>query len=303
MWNILHRFLDYLKAERLYSNHTIEAYRSDIGQFFIFLENECPAHQVELEKVDSDLIKGFVEKLFILGLNKRSIARKISAIKSFFKYLKRMQIIDSNPAVSLISPKLDKPLPGVLDEAQARKLMELPPGNTFTGLRDRAILELLYGCGLRLGEIISLNMKQIDDNFNYIIIEGKGKKERLVPVGKFAQTAMNKYLYARNKNVEHLKDANTFFVTQKGNPMYPLAVQKMVKKYLLMVSEQEHLSPHTLRHTFATHLLDRGADLMTVKELLGHSSLSTTQIYTHVSMERLKQVYKISHPRSGRNKS
>jgi len=200
----------------------------------------------------------------------------------------------------VIAPKLDKNLPHVLNENQVRKLMELPPEDTFEGIRDRAILELFYGCGIRLGELISLKMKQIRSSGDFIIIKGKGNKERVVPLGSFARDALNKYLKIRQKSIKIFEDDQIIFVNKKGRPLYPLAVQKMVKKYLSKITEQEHLSPHMLRHTFATHLLDRGADLMAVKELLGHASLSTTQIYTHVSMERLKQVYQQSHPRSRR---
>jgi tyrosine recombinase XerC len=303
MWLHINNFLSYLQAERLYSNLTVEAYRTDIEQFMHFVEGEAGINQVVADKVDTTIIKNFIETLFIQGLSKKSIARKISAIKSFFKYLKRMQIINLNPSLSLVTPKLEKVLPNVLDESQARQLMTLPPNNSFDGLRDRAILELLYGSGMRLGELISLKLKQISDKNKYIIIEGKGKKERLVPLGELAQIALEKYLDVRKKQIRHLKDPQIIFVTKKGNPIYPLAIQKMVKKYLQKISEQEQLSPHILRHTFATHLLDRGADLVTVKELLGHESLSTTQLYTHVSMDRLKRVYQKAHPRSEREKS
>ncbi len=300
MWDSLDNFLNYLKSERFYSEHTLLSYQTDLGQFIEFLENQHFSGKVRPHQVDTKYIRDFIENLFILGLSKRSIARKLSAIKSFFKYLKRMQIIDSNPAAVVIAPKLDKNLPHVLNENQVRKLMELPPEDTFEGIRDRAILELFYGCGIRLGELISLKMKQIRSSGDFIIIKGKGNKERVVPLGSFARDALNKYLKIRQKSIKIFEDDQIIFVNKKGRPLYPLAVQKMVKKYLSKITEQEHLSPHMLRHTFATHLLDRGADLMAVKELLGHASLSTTQIYTHVSMERLKQVYQQSHPRSRR---
>jgi len=212
-----------------------------------------------------------------------------------------MGIISANPALGISAPKLDKNLPVVLDEEQARKLMELPPDNTFEGKRDRAILELFYGCGIRLSELIHLRMKQIRLESDYIIIEGKRKKERIVPIGKYARSALERYLKIRNEKIRLFMNPEIVFVNKNGKSLYPLSVQKMVKKYLGEISEQEHLSPHVLRHTFATHLLDRGADLLSVKELLGHSSLSTTQIYTHVSMERLKNVYQHAHPRSGKD--
>jgi tyrosine recombinase XerC len=303
MWEHLNQFLSYLQTERLYSDFTIKAYKTDLEQFIHFLEQELGINKVNVSQVDINSIKRSIENLFIDGYNKRSIARKISAIKSFFKYLKRIQLIETNPTSSLHSPKLEKTLPNVLDESETQKLMDFPPKDSFEGVRDRAILELLYGGGMRLGEVISLKMKQIHNKINYIIIEGKGKKERLIPLGHFAQVALREYLDIRKSIKINSKDPQVVFLTKKGNPLYPLAIQNMVKRYLQKISEQENLSPHTLRHTFATHLLDRGADLMTVKELLGHASLSTTQIYTHVSIDRLKQVYKKAHPRSGRGKN
>ncbi|MEJ2635107.1 MAG: tyrosine recombinase XerC [Calditrichia bacterium] len=301
MWIYLDNFADYLKNERLYSPHTVKSYRTDLAQFIEYLEDEVFSRQVRPQMVDSDHIKEYVEKLFIHGLNKKSIARKLSTIKSFFKYLKRIQILEGNPALSVYAPKLDKTLPVVLDEKQARKLMELPREKTFEGIRDRAILELFYGCGIRLAELIQLRVKQIHLQSDYIIVLGKRNKERIVPLGNYARDALEKYLKTRNEKIKIFIDPDIVFVNKKGKSLYPLAIQKMVKKYLTQISEQEHLSPHVLRHTFATHLLDRGADLLAVKELLGHASLSTTQIYTHVSMERLKNVYQKAHPRSDRD--
>ncbi len=301
MWTYLDNFLDYLKSERLYSAHTLTSYQTDLSQFIEFLHSGTSTGQVVPEQVDSNHVREFVEALFINGLSKRSIARKLSAIKSFFKYLKRIQVNDTNVAAAVHAPKLDRMLPVVLDEKQTRKLMELPPGDTFIGLRDRAILELFYGCGIRLAELIQLKLKQIYLKRDYIIVEGKRKKERMVPIGRYAAKSVSEYLKIREEKIKVFEYPEVVFVNLKGKPLYPLAIQNMVKKYLGQISEEEHLSPHVLRHTFATHLLDRGADLLTVKELLGHSSLSTTQIYTHVSMDRLKSVYANAHPRSKRD--
>ncbi|MBN2367188.1 MAG: tyrosine recombinase XerC [Calditrichaeota bacterium] len=301
MWNELNNFVLYIRQERRYSPHTVRSYQIDLSQFIEFLEEEIFRDKVEARSVDDDHIRGFIEQLFILGLDKRSIARKLSAIKSFFKYLQRMDFIQQNPVLHLRTPKLDKKLPTVLEEHQIRKLMDIPDSETFEGIRDRAILELFYGCGVRLAELIQLKLKQIHLTDHYIIVEGKRNKERLLPVGEFAIDALNLYFNVRRDILKQSEDTPFVFVNKKGKPLYPLAVQKMVKKYLQQVSEQEHLSPHVLRHTYATHLLDRGAELLAVKELLGHSSLSTTQIYTHVSMDRLKSVYRKAHPRSRRD--
>ncbi len=298
MWAYLDRFVEYLEKERQYSRHTCLSYRTDLEQFIEFVEEQLQKIQVSPEEVDTKLIKKFVEELFITGLKKRSIARKISSIKSFFRYLKRMNLIETNPAVAIHPPRLDKPLPVVVHENEMRRLFEHFPEETFQDVRDRAILELFYATGMRLSELISLTMKQIHLKENYIIVRGKRNKDRLVPIGQAAKVALENYLRKRQEANPYPSDKEYVFLTARGKQMYPLAVIHIVKKYLQRVSEQEKISPHVLRHTFATHLLDRGADLMSVKELLGHASLSTTQIYTHVSMERLKQVYRQAHPRA-----
>jgi len=294
-------FLKYLRNERRYADLTIRAYETDLSQFVNYLEDDIFGDKVVPSSVDKEHIRAFVEKLYIYGLNKRSISRKISALKSFYKYLQRINAIKHNPLNSIHTPKLEKPLPTVLDENEIRKLMNLPDSESFEGIRDRAFLELFYGCGLRLSELLSLKMKQIHLNDNYIRVEGKRNKERILPLGTPAIKAIQRYLIGRQQVLQEFGNNDFLFINKKGKKLYPLFIQKKVSKYLLRISEQEHLSPHVLRHSFATHLLDRGADLLAVKELLGHSSLSTTQIYTHVSMDRLKDVYRKNHPRSGRD--
>lgn len=301
MWNELENFLHYLRAERRYSDHTTKSYRTDLSQFILYLEDQIFEDKVCLLSVDKNNIRQYIEELYVYGLNKRSISRKLSSIKSFFKYLQRIRKIEHNPVIEIHSPKLDKPLPTVLDEDEIDKLMDLPDKTEFNGIRDKAILELFYGCGIRLSELIQLKMKQFQLNNHYIIVEGKRNKERILPIGNKAAQALNKYLEIRTQIDKEKGSSELVFLTSKGRSLYPLAVQQMVKKYLQKISEQDHLSPHVLRHSYATHLLDRGADLLAVKELLGHSSLSTTQIYTHVSMDRLKKVYHKAHPRSGRD--
>lgn len=300
MWKELEEFLNYIKSERRYSQHTITSYQIDLTQFIHFLEEESSIDKVLADSVDKNHVRSFIEELYVHGLRKRSIARKLSAIKSFFRYLRRIGVISNDSILNFHAPKLEKPLPIVLDEAEIRKLLDSPSDNTFEGLRDKAILELFYGCGIRLSELIQLQMNQIHLDERYIIVMGKRSKERLLPLGEYSINALKTYLKARSQSHIELQDSTLVFFTKKGKSLYPLFVQKMVKKYLHKVSEQDHLSPHVLRHSFATHLLDRGADLMAVKELLGHSSLTTTQIYTHVSMDRLKTVYQKAHPRSRR---
>jgi integrase/recombinase XerC len=300
MWKELEEFLNYIKSERRYSQHTITSYQIDLTQFLHFLEDKLSIDKVLTDSVDKSHIKSFIEELYIHGLQKRSIARKLSAIKSFLRYLRRIGAIDNDSISNIHAPKLDKPLPVVLDETEIRKLLDSPSDDTFEGIRDKTILELFYGCGIRLSELIQLKMNQIHLDERYIIVMGKRSKERLLPLGEYSINALHKYLKVRSRLNIKLQNSSSVFFTKKGKSLYPLLIQKMVKKYLHKVSEQDHLSPHVLRHSFATHLLDRGADLLAVKELLGHSSLTTTQIYTHVSMERLKTVYQKAHPRSRR---
>lgn len=300
MWTEVDQFLHYLRFERKYSEHTLESYRNDLTQFVEFLETGIGQNNVPSKSVETNHIKDFLGHMLILGLEKRSIARKLSSIKSFFRYLLRREMIPKNPAAIITSPKLDRRLPVIIDMNQASKLMELPPSSTFEGIRDRAILELLYGAGLRLNELLTLRLQNLNFDSETIRITGKRGKERILPMGSHVKSILKKYLAIRDEVVNSIKDPSIIFTDRKGKALYPLLVQNMVKKYMSDLSEQEHLSPHVLRHAFATHLLDKGADLFAVKELLGHESLSTTQIYTHVSTERLKKVYQQAHPRAGR---
>jgi len=298
MYVEMNDFVRYLEHVRRYSHHTILSYQTDLTQFIQHLQEEDS--DIQPHHIDVRHIKNFLSYLLSLGLQRRSITRKLSTIKSFFRYLFRHGVIEANPASVVQAPKVGKRLPTVLSIDQARKLMTLPSGSTFEGLRDRAILELLYGCGLRLSEVIGLKWQKIDLAADSIRILGKGQKERLVPLGSYAKKALKVYKEKREAHLSEreLEGDENLFLSKKGKKLYPLAIQKMVRVNMEQLTEQDKLSPHVLRHTFATHLLDRGADLFAVKELLGHASLSTTQIYTHVSMERLKQVYSQAHPRA-----
>ena len=301
MWVELDQFLHYITYQKRYATHTIVSYQNDLSQFIEFIEISCDGHTALPKAVQNSDIRSFLGFLLKSDMQKSSIARKLSTIKSFFRYLQRSNVIDVNPALVVTAPKKDRRLPTVLSIDQARKLMELPPEDTFEGLLDRAILELLYGTGMRLNELLELRIEKVDFANELLRVKGKRNKERMIPLGAFAQKGLKNYLKIRNEEVKHLADPSLIFVSKKGKRLYPLAVQKMTKKYMAQLSEQAHLSPHVLRHCFATHLLDNGADLLAVKELLGHENLSTTQIYTHVSMDRLKQVYRQAHPRAIKN--
>ncbi len=310
MHPLLKRFIEALQKERGVSSHTATAYRTDLDQFFSFLQKhfeKSSVEQVNVAEIDALTIRLFMGKLLMEKYEPRSIGRKLAAIKSFFKFLVSIELLSASPAALVRTPKTDKRLPTFLNEDQTRKLFEDElaklDSTTLEGSRDRAMLELLYGCGLRLSELIGLDMPDIDLTGGVVKVLGKGKKHRLVPLGAMAQEALKKYFEVRRNflninSVSNKEDALAVFLTEKAKRMYPMLVQRLVRKHLLGVTEMRKKSPHVLRHTFATHLLNHGADLRNVSEMLGHSNLSTTEIYTHVTFERLKEVYQKAHPKA-----
>jgi site-specific recombinase XerD len=230
------------------------------------------------------------------GLEMSSISRKLASLKAFFKFSVREGVIDNNPAVLVKSPKTKKRLPIVLSEEQISSVIESIDGKTFIAKRNKAILELFYSTGIRLSELISLNIGDLNFNKMTIQVLGKGNKERIVPFGDSAKSALLNYLEIRQNQFEKVRLENPLFISRGGSRIARQTVQMTVRKLLSKVSEEEHLSPHIFRHSFASHLLDRGADLNAVKDLLGHSSLSTTQLYTHIRIGKMKDVYKQAHP-------
>jgi tyrosine recombinase XerC len=290
-------FLEYLEVERNHSPNTLRSYDSDLHHFVSYLLSNG-IHS--LEEVQKNLLRTYLSNLLEEGLTRKSIARKIASLRSFFRYAKRRKIVTSNPTLTLISPKLEKRLPHFLDESAIKRLFESIDLTTALGRRNAAILELFYSTGMRLNELIQLNVDDVDFSEGVVKVTGKGSKQRILPVGRRALQAMRAYLADRRQLVLDLKrgkEQASLFLTQKGDRFYPEAVIRMVKSAIGKVSELEKRSPHVIRHSFATHLLNRGADLRAVKELLGHESLSTTQVYTHVSTEQLKKVYRQSHPK------
>ncbi len=228
------------------------------------------------------------------NISRRSIARKLAALKSFFKYLTREEIIQQNHALSIKMPKFEKKLPEFIPLSEVEKILALPQVGTFEGLRDLAILELFYGTGIRLSELINLTEKNLMLEENLVRIHGKGNKERIIPLGMAAQKMILQYLDIRPQYAE--KDVENLFVLKTGKKMYPIAIQRMMKKYLSGTSNISKKSPHIFRHTYATHLLNAGAGIRVVKDLLGHENLSTTQVYTHLSIDHLKNIYNRAHP-------
>ncbi len=323
------QFFASLQHERRLSEHTVTAYQNDLAQFTSFLKAHFEVEDesaIPLHQIDSLTVRLFLGELLEKGYEARSIGRKLAAIKTFFKFLVSLKVLESSPASTVTTPKTSKRLPTFLNEAQTQKLFEETlatlDDNTFEGARDKAILELFYSAGLRLSELIGLNDDDIDLHQGFVKVLGKGKKHRIVPIGKSAISALKKYFEVRrnfdtfnridreNRQKEitenHTKEiapatvhqTNAVFITEKGERVYAMLLQRLVKKYLSAVTEQKKKSPHILRHTFATHLLNSGADLQSVSEMLGHSNLSTTEIYTHVTFERLKETYNKAHPKA-----
>jgi integrase/recombinase XerC len=298
MEKIVRKYLEYLEIERNYSAHTILSYETDLFSLVKFLRSEGIE---SFSNVHKDKLRAFIGYLLDNGFNQRSVARKIASLRSFFKYLRRQNIIEGNPTLVLITPKVGKRLPVFLDEQSIQNLLASPDGKQPNGKRDIAILELFYSTGIRLSELIDLTMDDLKLKEGVIKVRGKGRKERIVPIGRKAAAAIEEYLDKRKSITTNLHQKNCvtpLFITSKNEKMYPQLVGRLVKKYIGRISEIKKKSPHVLRHTFATHLLNRGADLRAVKELLGHESLSTTQIYTHVSSARMKKVYESAHPKA-----
>ncbi|MDQ3985857.1 MAG: tyrosine recombinase XerC [Actinomycetota bacterium] len=290
-------FLRAAAAERDLSPHTIAAYRSDLSQFAQWAGRARARH---LEDVDRLILRRYVAFLSERRLARRSIARKVSAIRSLLRWAVVQELAAVQPADDVAVPKLDRPLPKVLKKGEAASLCELPPDDEPAGRRDRAILELLYGSGMRVGELCSLNVDDVDLSSETVRVLGKGRKERIVPFGRPAGDALRRYLSEGRSWFSRRNSASAgaaLFLNQRGTRMGPRSVRRILVKYLTAEGKRA-IGPHTLRHSFATHLLDGGADLRAVQELLGHESLATTQIYTHVSTERLKAVYEQSHPRA-----
>lgn len=291
MHTMIRAYLEYLDGERNYSHHTVRAYEQDLQQCSRYLESIGISSFADVRK---EALRSFVSMLVQSGMGRKSIARKAACLRSFFRFMRRRAFLRINPALGLVTPKLEKHLPIYLDERSAERLLERPDPATDNGKRDSAILELFYGTGIRLSELIGLNIRDADLADGTLRVRGKGRKERMVPVGKNAAAALKRYLEGREAGL-----SEPLFTLPSGKRCYPQWVSRMVTKYISEVSELEKRSPHVLRHSFATHLLNNGADLRAVKELLGHESLSTTQLYTHVSTERLKKVYRQSHPKAG----
>jgi len=325
---IVHKFLYYLKFERRFSEHTAKYYGADLTQFGEFLKGAAEGDATDSEllseshhhgeqatavatqvdvKIDqlllsakTDSVRSYLGLLNEKQYSKATIARKLATLRSFYKFLVKRNHISSNPVVSIRTPKQEKKLPRFLEYEEVKKLLNTPPVNTWLGARDRAILETLYSTGIRVSELVALNMDDIDFLGEVVHVRGKGKKERIAPIGSSALQVIQHYMEYRNKRAQSNGnfDSKVLFVNKHGKRLSTRSVRRKMDKYLKMAGLDPDISPHTLRHSFATHMLNNGADLRSVQELLGHQSLSTTQIYTHLTTTRLKEVYENAHPRN-----
>ncbi len=325
---IIQKFLDYLKFERRFSEHTAKCYGADLTQFCEFVMGRSESDLSDAEpmslhahdtgtatavatqvdvKIDqlllatsTDCVRGYLAYLNEKHYSKATIARKLATLRSFYKFLVKRNHISTNPVASIRTPKQEKKLPRFLEYDEIKRLLCTPPVNTWLGARDRAILETLYSTGIRVSELVALNMDDIDFLGEVVHVRGKGKKERIAPIGSSALQVIQHYMEYRNKRAQSNGnfDTKVLFVNKHGRRLSTRSVRRKMDKYLKMAGLDPAISPHTLRHSFATHMLNNGADLRSVQELLGHQSLSTTQVYTHLTTRKLKEIYDGAHPRN-----
>jgi integrase/recombinase XerC len=295
--NLVDEFLTHLRAHQNFSSHTVESYGLDLRQFLAFLETE---RITEFTAINYRTIRQFLAALKEKEFAKTSVARKLACLRSFFKFLSREGYLSRNPVLTITTPKREKHLPQFLYPNEINALLAIPDTLTKLGIRDRAILEVLYAGGLRLMELVNLKLRDLDLARGYLRVWGKGAKERLAPIGIPAQQAVEQYLQKARPLLlpSDAPPVDAVFLNYRGTRLSGRGIQRMLDKYLKVMALNRKISPHTLRHTFATHLLDNGADLRAVQELLGHVDISTTQIYTHLTKERIRAVYLKNHPRA-----
>ena len=295
MDQLLDSFLAYITVEKGLSKNTLESYGRDVRKFLTFLEE---GHIETVHEIKYENILDFLSSFKKQGFSDTTTVRTIVSIKQFFKYLLLEKIIKEDPTSQIHTPKMKKSIPGVISLEDVEKILSAPDESTPEGLRDLAMLEVLYATGIRVSELIHLKLNEVNFEMGFVIVYGKGSKERIVPMGEQAQEKLKTYMEHSRSTLLKQKDCKELFVTRRGKAMTRQGFWKLIKTYALKANITKPISPHTLRHSFATHLLERGADLRTIQIMLGHSDISTTQIYTHVENERLKEIHKKYHPRS-----
>jgi len=298
MQEVFNKYINYLTAERNASPYTVRNYTHDLLDFFGYLKGR---EVTSLNEVDKQVLRGYLSRLVKDGFANVSISRKLSAIRSFYRYLLREKLVASSPVATTSSPKLDKRLPDFLTPGETVRLLEAPDLATPQGLRNRALMELLYASGLRVSELVSLDLDQVNLDTGEIRVWGKGAKERVVLMGKPAARALSVYLSQGRTQLLGEKKSRALLISRDGGRLTGRSIQRILAKYARVAGIKKRVHPHMLRHTFATHLLDGGADLRVVQELLGHANLSSTQIYTHVTKSQARKVYLSAHPMAREN--
>lgn len=292
-------FLNYLAVEKNASAYTIKSYREDLSTLVTYLNEKNKGICPKPAEVSTLILRGFVGWLHEKNFESSTISRHLASLRSFFRFCQREEIVEKNPAAPLRNPRQHRKLPHFLSTEEINRLLVAPPETTTAGLRDRAILEMMYSTGMRVGELVAVSDEDVDESQQIVHIMGKGKKERIAPLGSFCLHALAEWLEVRNVRVSENERAPVPVFTNKfGNRLTTRSIGRMLEKYIQQTGLDDRTSPHTIRHSFATHLLDRGADIRAVQELLGHASLSTTQIYTHISVASLRAVYEKAHPRA-----
>jgi len=299
MKRFVQKFTNYLEVEKNYSQHTLRSYRTDLAELVEFLKDKAPG---DVDNID---LRRFLAELKNRGCSKRTVVRKLAAVRSFFKFLFREQLVKLNPADSVFTPKLDNRLPEFLDEGKTVELVTAPSGNDITDKRDRAILEVLYSTGIRVSELVGLNDSSVDLIAGAVKVRGKGKKERIAMLGSEAQKELRSYIDKKRGFIFEASskgrikvDTEALFLNKRGKRLTDRSIRRLIEKYVKKCSIEQNVSPHSIRHSFATHMLNNGADLRSIQELLGHKNLSTTQIYTHLGTQKIKEIYSKAHPRA-----
>jgi integrase/recombinase XerC len=291
------RFLDYIAYEKRYSQHTINAYRSDLDQFFLFLSSQYSLD--DIKKADHQVVRSWIVSMMDKGDTSRTVNRKITTLKTYFRFLIKEGIISENPMSRVIAPKSSKRLPAFVEQESMDTLFNsINFGEGYPAARDRMIMELFYATGMRLSELIGLKEEDVDFVKNVLKVTGKRNKQRLIPFSNNLAETFSDYTEMKRKTFTGDLQGNYLFLTNKGEKLYPRMVQRLVQHYLDQVTTISKRSPHVIRHTFATHMLNNGADLNAIKEILGHANLAATQVYTHNTIEKLKSIYKQAHPRA-----
>ncbi|MGB2630607.1 MAG: site-specific tyrosine recombinase XerD, partial [Candidatus Omnitrophota bacterium] len=292
MEEYIDQFIDFMEVERGVSPNTIESYRRDIEKFVSYLRSV----KKDLAKADREEIMDFMMSLKSKGLSASTIARNLASLKTFWKFLVMERIVPENVAAVIETPKTWKTIPDVLNKQEVEKLLNAPPRKGTTGVRDRAILELMYATGLRVSEVKDLKKANVNLEASFVKCSGKGGKERVVPLGSFAKDAVAKYVSGARQKLSRKIEDDHLFLSKLGKCLSRQSIWKMIRKYARQSGIKKHITPHTLRHSFATHLLEGGAELLGIQEMLGHADISTTQIYTHINKDKLKKVHEKYHP-------